>query len=106
MVFRTWLEHDLVAVASLAFVASCGRGEGAGAHQDSGGGGEDFQTVVPDERGSEIFIRPGCSDGGGDGGVVPEAAAAVHLAGEHSWNIRGWGYRPREQLAGGVAGQG
>ena len=52
MVVRTWLEHDLVAVASLAFVASCGRGEGAGAHHDSGG-----VDVVHDGEGRWVLHR-------------------------------------------------
>ena len=103
---RAGLEHDLPAVAGLPLVAAGGRREGAGAHEYALRGREDVQARMPDEWCSEVLVRPRRADGGRDGGVVPQAAAAVHRAREHARDVGRRGDRPGQQLPRGVAGQG
>ena len=106
MVLHARLEHDLVAVAALAGVAARGRREGARAHHHAGRRGQEAHVAALDEGRAEVLVRPRRADGRGDGRIVPEAAAGIHLAGEHPRDVGSRRDGPGQQVLADVGDEG
>ena len=98
VVARARLQHDLVAVAALSGIAAECRREAAGTHHHPGRSREESDILELDERRTEVFVRTGSAYGRRDVGAVPEPAAGVHLATEHSRQVRGRCYCPWHQV--------